>query len=443
MIEYEAMSVALYHWDTLAEADRKRLLARSGAVIEDLRATVEPIIAAVQTEGDAALIRLTKEFDGVDISGPGIAVSAEEFDEAEHTLDRAVREALDFAIENVRRFHRAQLEPFHRTVEVRRGIVASERSTPIESVGLYVPSGRGSFPSMLYMLAVPATLAAVPTIVVTTPPRRDGTVDPGVLYAARRCGITEVRRVGGAQAIAALAFGTESVPAVRKAIGPGSAYVAAAKRLVADRVDVGLPAGPSESIVLADSAADPWRVALDLMIEAEHGADSAALLVTESEELATQTARYIEHLLQDVPGQRRTFLEEVFSRFGGIVITPDAATAVAVVNQFAPEHLMIHSTDPKALAGDITEASEILLGPHTAFSLANYATGANAILPTGGWAHTWGPVSVRDFQKISSVVEVTAEGYDLMRDHVIALADYEGFFTHAAALRRRDEECPF
>jgi histidinol dehydrogenase len=437
------MSVALYKWDTLAEADRARLLARSGAVIEDLRDTVEPIVAAVQAEGDTALIRLTQEFDGVDISTTGIAVTTQEFKEAKKQLDPAVRGALDFAIENVRRFHQAQVEPFHRTVEVRRGVIATERSTPIESAGLYVPSGRGSFPSMLYMLAVPATLAGVPTIAVTTPPRRDGTVDPGVLYAADQCGIETVYRVGGAQAIAALAFGTESIPAVRKAIGPGSAYVAAAKRLVADRIDVGLPAGPSESIVLADASADPWLVALDLMIEAEHGSDSAALLVTESETVATATARYIEHLLKDVPGQRRSFLEEVFTRFGGIIVTSDAAEAVALVNRFAPEHLMIHSADPKALAQDITEASEILLGPHTAFSLANYATGANAILPTGGWAHTWGPVSVRDFQKTSSLVEVTAEGYDLMRDHVIALADYEGFYTHAAALRRRHEERPF
>ena len=290
---------------------------------------------------------------------------------------------------------------------------------------------------MLYMLAVPAVLAEVPTIVVATPPRSDGSVDPAVLYAARRCGVETVVRVGGAQAIAAMAWGTESVPAVHKIVGPGSAYVAAAKRLVSDRVDVGLPAGPSESIVLADSSADARIVARDVMIEAEHGADSAALLVTDDARLAEATAEAIEEFINEVPQPRRDFLTEVFNGYGGIVVTADLDESVHVVNTFAPEHLLLHARDPRALSARITDAAEVLIGPHTAFSLANYACGPNAVLPTGGWARTWSPVSVRDFQKRSTVIEVTTEGYDEMRDHVIALADYEGFYTHAAALRYR------
>lgn len=414
-------------------------MKRSQTDIDALSTKVRTIVETVAREGDAALYRYARELDAAELSEKGIVVSRDEFDRAADLLPDTVVSALDYAIENVRRFHESQVERSMNSVYVRSGIIATERSTPIESAGLYVPSGRGSFPSMLYMLAVPAVLAEVPTIAVTTPPRPDGTIDPAVLYAARLCGVETMFRVGGAQAIAALAFGTESIPSVRKIVGPGSAYVAAAKRIVGDRVDVGLPAGPSESIVLADGQADPEIVALDIMIEAEHGSDSAALVITESENLAIAVEKHIDAILPDVPEPRRTFLNDVFSGYGGIIVTESIVESVALVNKFAPEHLLLHVDDPRALAHEIKNAAEVLIGPHTAFSLANYATGPNAVLPTGGWAHTWSPVSVRDFRKTSSIVEVTPDGYREMRDHVIALADYEGFHTHAAALRRRPE----
>jgi histidinol dehydrogenase len=394
-------------------------------------------VERVRAEGDTALVALTEQFDGARIDELGVAVTPDEIAHAQRSLDESLREALDYAIENVRTFHRSQVHQADHTVQVRPGIIATERVTPIDSAGLYVPSGRGSFPSMMYMLGVPAVLAGVETIAVTTPPRPDGTVDPAVLYAAAACGIDTVYRVGGAQAIAALAWGTETVPAVRKVVGPGSAYVAAAKRLVADHIDVGLPAGPSESIIVADEDADSWVVALDLMIEAEHGSDSAALLVTSSDRLAEEVQNHMRALLRDVPEPRRTFLTDVFASYGGIILTEGEQESADVVNEFAPEHLLLHTRDPHATAAAIRNASEILLGPHTAFSLANYATGPNAVLPTGGWAKTFGPVSVRDFQKSSTVVEVTETGYREMRDHVIRLADHEGFYTHAAALRER------
>ena len=431
------MTVQVHRWSDATPEVRERLLRRSQTNISYLLETVRPIVDRVRSEGDAALIALTGQFDHAQIEDRGIAVTPEEFTQAERSLDESLRRALDYAIENVRTFHRAQVSHADHSVQVRPGIIATERVTPIDSVGLYVPSGRGSFPSMMYMLGVPAALAGIETIAVTTPPRPDGTVDPAVLYAAAACGITEVYRIGGAQAVAALAWGTETVPAVRKVVGPGSAYVAAAKRLVADVIDVGLPAGPSESIVVADENADPWVVALDLMIEAEHGSDSAALLVTPSPALAEAVQGYMTTLMEDVPEPRRTFLTEVFRSYGGIILTSDERESTAVVNEFAPEHLLLHTRDPHATAAEIHNASEVLLGPHTAFSLANYATGPNAVLPTGGWAKTFGPVSVRDFQKACTVVEVTETGYAEMRDHVIRLADHEGFYTHAAALRER------
>ncbi len=433
------MKLSPKSWNSLDRNERDRIMARSRIDIDSIIEQTRPIVDAVHQEGDAALRRFTLQFDQVDLGDRDIMVGPQEFDRAEAMLDGTVRDALEYAIENVKRFHAAQVEYGMKTVEVRPGVVASERYTPIDRVGLYVPSGRGSFPSMLYMLAVPAVLAGVPVIAVTTPPAMDGTVDPAVLYAARLCGVDQVYRAGGAQAVAALAYGTESVPAVHKIVGPGSAWVAAAKRLVSDRVDTGVPAGPSESIVLADGAADPWRVALDLMIEAEHGSDSAAILVTHNEPLATAVAQYVTELIPEVPEPRRTFLQDVFSGYGGIILTDSEEQSIEFVNEFGPEHLLVTCRDSRAVAASITNASEILIGPHAAFSLANYAAGPNAVLPTGGWSRTFGPVSVHDFQRPSSVVEITPRGYEEMRDHVIALADYEGFFTHAAALRRRGE----
>ncbi|MFP4211820.1 MAG: histidinol dehydrogenase [Alkalispirochaeta sp.] len=431
------MSIQRFYWSTLGMDERERILARAQSDITALEDTVSKIVETVRRDGDSALVAYAREFDGADLSRGGLAVTPSEFDTAAGKISPEVVAALDYAIGNVRRFHTAQVEHGMTGVQVRPGIFAVERSTPIDRVGLYVPSGRGSFPSMLYMLAVPAVLAGVPTIAVTTPPREDGSIDPAVLYAAQRCGVTAVYRTGGAQAIAALAYGTETIPAVRKIVGPGSAYVAAAKRVVAGRVDVGLPAGPTESVIVADASADPVTVALDLMIEGEHGSDSAALLITDSETLADAVSREIERILPSIPEPRRTFLADVFAGYGGIIVTTGIDESVEVANLFAPEHLLLHVTDPRALSARITEASEVLIGPHTAFSLANYATGPNAVLPTGGWARSWGPVSVHDFRKRSSVIEVTAEGYREMRDHVIALADYEGFYCHAAALRNR------
>lgn len=432
------MTIRSYRWSTTTETDRRRLLARAQLDIGQLLPAVDEIVQAVQRDGDRALRRLTEKFDGADLSERPLAVTEKEFRDARTALPEALRSSLDYAIENVRTFHATQIEAESESVEVRPGILVTERATPIERVGLYVPSGRGSFPSMMYMLAIPAVLAGVPHLAVCTPPRPDGTVDPAVLYAAERCGVRRVYRIGGAQAIAAMAHGTESVDSVFKIVGPGSAYVAAAKRIVADVVDTGLPAGPSESIVLADETADPHRVTLDLMIEAEHGSDSAALCVTESPHLGDALLRLLPRYIEEVPEPRKQFLVDVFSGYGGIIITDTAEEANQVVNQFAPEHLLIHGSDPRARSRSIVNAGEILLGPHTAFSLANYAAGANAVLPTGGWARSWSPVSVRDFQKRAAIVEITEEGYPEIRDHVIRLADYEGFYTHAAALRERD-----
>ena len=429
------MSIPQYQWKSLSAEEKQRIFGRSESDIRELIPTVEAIATEVAQGGDAALRAFTKKFDNADLEALPIEVQAAEFEAAERALNDEVKAALDYCIENTFRFHRSQVPQAVKFHEIRPGILAGERWSPIDSVGLYVPRGRGSFPSMLYMLGVPALLAGVPTIAVVTPPNPDGSVDPACLYAARRIGLHRVFRIGGAQAIAALAYGTESVPRVLKVVGPGSAYVSAAKRLLSDRLEPGLPAGPSESMLWADDSADPERVAVDLLIEAEHGSDSAALLVTESPALAAKIAETLPKIIQETPEPRRTYLAKVFSEegYGGILVTENAQESAQVINEYAPEHLSIQTRSPWDSQAQIRNAGEILLGPFLPFSAANYATGANAVLPTGGNAKTWSSVSVRDFSKSTSIVQTTSAGYEDLKQHVQVLAQYEGFPRHKAA----------
>jgi histidinol dehydrogenase len=433
------MIVPVSRWRDLSEADRVRLLRRSGQDISAVLPVVQAILDDVREHGDEALRRYAKQFDKADLSSASLRVSPAEFDAAEKLLTAEVKQALQFCIENVRKAHLPQRPEGMTWQEVRPGLMAGERPLPIDSVGLYVPRGRGSFPSMVYMQAVPAQIAGVARVVLVTPPLPDGTIDPACLYAAKLCGVHEVYKTGGSQAIAALAYGTESIAPVVKINGPGSQYVAAAKRLLAGLVDVGLPAGPSESMLLADATAKPWKVALDLMVEAEHGSDSSAILVTTSEDLARQSAQYIGALAESLPEPRRTFLKDVFSGYGAILVCETIEEGASIVNQFAPEHLSIQTEEPFETLGLITNASEILLGENLPFSGANYAAGPNAILPTGGAAKTFGPVSVRDFIKYNSVIFATGLGYDALRGPVTTLADYEGFPAHADAFRKRGD----
>ena len=432
------MGFSVVPWKGLPEKVRERILRRSETDISQILPAVSKIIEGVKKDGDRALIDYTLKFDKTDIASLGLRVREEEFEEAERTLSGEVKDAISFGIKNTRLFHEGQLPKGLELTEIIPGLLSGERATPIDSAGLYVPRGRGSFPSMLYMLALPAKVAGVSRISVITPPGPCGKIDPGCLFAARLCGITEIYRVGGAHGIAALAYGTESIPRVHKVLGPGSSYVTAAKRLVSSIVDIGLPAGPSESLILADSHADPWKVALDLLVEAEHGSDSAALLITDSKKLAEKTAEHLEFLSEQLPEPRKTFVRDVFSGYGGIFTVASLEEGCGIVNDFAPEHLCLHTREPFETLGLIKNAGEILLGENVPFSAANYASGVNAVLPTGGFARTYGAVSVRDFIKYSSVVYATPKGFSALKPHVEILADYEGFSAHAMAFRKRE-----
>ncbi|MCL2294507.1 MAG: histidinol dehydrogenase [Spirochaetes bacterium] len=424
-------------WKSLSADQKEKLISRSDSDIKEAMQAVIPILESVKKNKDRALIEYTKKFDKADISKRPIKVTEQEFAAAEKNLATEVKKAIEFSILNVVKFHKKQLPVNLSNFKILPGITTGERFLPIDSAGLYVPHGRGSFPSMLYMLAVPALVAKVNHVCAATPPNSDGSVDPACLFAAKVCEIKEVYRVGGAQAIAALAFGTESIKPVVKIVGPGSAYVTAAKRALYGKIDVGVPAGPSDSIVLADEKADPHKATLDLLTEAEHGSDSAALLITDSDKLAESVKKNIQTIVAEIPEPRKKYLADVFSKYGGIILAKDMNEAAEIVNLYAPEHLQIATKDPGKTLMLIRNASEILLGQDTPFSIANYTTGPNAVLPTGGMARTYSPVSVRDFMKSSSIIHADKTGLKLVKDHVVALADYEGFSTHSAALTMR------
>jgi histidinol dehydrogenase len=394
---------------------------------------VAEIVAAVRERGDAAVLDYTRRFDGANLADVGLSVTPAEFERAEQELDDNVKEAIHYAVENIRSHHEAQRPAPDWTKAIRPGITSGERWGPIASAGLYVPAGKGSFPSVMAMLTVPATVAGVPRIAVCTPPAADGSVDQASLFAARLSGIDTVYRVGGAQAIAALAYGTESIPRVEKIVGPGNRYVTLAKRLVYGQVDPGLPAGPSESIVLCDDSADPEVAARELLVEAEHGPDSAALLVTDSPELADAVERRIPDLAGALPDWRRGFVESVLGGYGGIVVAPSLDDAIAFSNEYAPEHLHVIAREPFEVLTRLTHAGEVLLGENASIAFGNYAIGLNAILPTGGFARGYSCVGVADFMKRSSFAHVTAEGVPNLSRTAVTLARYEGFPAHADA----------
>lgn len=436
--------VSLHHYGKLDEAGRAQLLKRSEADLSTFIEKVGPIIEAVRTEGDAALVRFARELDKADVTAETLKVSPAEFDAAFKMVDDEVIGAIRFGIANIRHFHEEQKPQAMWLKEMRPGAFAGDRFTPIKSVALYVPRGKGAFPSVTMMTAVPAVVAGVPELAIITPPAPDGSVDAATLVAARLAGVETVYKCGGAQAVAAVAYGTETVRPAIKIVGPGSPWVVAAKRLLSGVIDPGLPAGPSESIIFADDTVHGGLAALDLLIEAEHGPDSSAYLVTHSPRVVKQAlAALPDHWARMTP-QRVEFSRAVLTGpYGGIILTESISQSIDFINAFAPEHLEILSTDPFAHLGAITEAAEILMGPHTPVSIGNFGLGPNAVLPTSRWARSWGPLSVHDFVKRSSVGYVTASAYPEFAKNAAILARYEGFSSHELAVSEiRDQYLP-
>jgi len=429
-------NVSLHELVSIDSEGYEALLRRSESDLSFFTDKVKPIIEAVRTEGDAALVRYGRDFDGAEpLTEATLKASEAEFDAAFDCVDDDVVAAIRHGIENIRIFHEEQKPEPMWFKEIKPGAFAGDRYTPIQSVALYVPRGKGSFPSVTMMTAVPGVVAEVPSLAIFTPPAPNGGVDAATLVAARTAGVETVYKCGGAQAVAAAAYGTETVKRALKIVGPGSPWVVAAKQQLAQLIDPGLPAGPSEAIIFADDTINGGLAALDLLIEAEHGPDSSAYLVTHSKRVAEEALAALSEHWKLMGEQRVEFSQAVLcGENGGIVLTPSLEASYKFINDYAPEHLELLSKEPFEHLGHITEASEILMGPYTPVSVGNFALGPNAVLPTSKGAATFGPLSVHDFVKCSSIGYVTAPAYPTMAKHAKVLAEYEGFDAHANAV---------
>ncbi|MCP4386013.1 MAG: histidinol dehydrogenase [Hyphomicrobiales bacterium] len=428
-------TISFHVLSDLGADQRARLLQRAEADIEPFVEKARPIIAAVRDEGDAALARFAHDFDKAPVDADDIAATSADFDVAFGAVDKEMIEVLEFCCDNVRRFHQAQMPEAMWMKEMHPGVLAGEKIEPIESVACYVPRGKGSFPSVVMMTAIPAVVAGVRQPIIITPPGPDGKVDAATLVAARIAGIEHVYKCGGAQGVAAVAYGTETVPRCLKIVGPGSPWVVAAKRLLADRLDPGTPAGPSEAIILADETANGRVAALDLLNESEHGPDSSAYLVTNSRRVVEEARTAIPGYWAEMGAQRVDFSSTVLcGERGGIILTETMDDAIRFVNDYAPEHLQVHAKSPFDYLGALHNAGEILLGENTPICIGNFALGPNAVLPTNAAALTRSPLGVHDYLKTISIGHVTRNGYDRLAPYAHTFARYEGFDAHANAV---------
>ena len=431
------MNPNIYELSKMTKEQYDFIMKRAELDITEQMKVAKEVSDDVKARGDEAVLEYTAKFDRVQLTADKMKVTPEEIEAGYNNLDKETREAIEYAYKNIYDFHEKQLPEEMWFTMVDDGLMVGEKTTPIVDVCLYVPHGKGSFPSVLCMLGIPAVVAKVPKIVVVTPPNEKGEVDDAILAAAKIIGITEIYKVGGIQAVAAVAYGTETIPKCHKIIGPGNSYATAAKRVLANHIDAGLPAGPSEIIVLADEKADPEKVALDWMIEAEHGPDSAALLVTHSKELVEKVVPIVNRQLEKISPKRKEFIETNLTTYGGVILTNSLDESIDFVNEYAPEHMEFMTENPFDTLPKIKNAGEILLGDYTPVTLCNFVLGPNAILPTGGFAKTYSSVSVQDFLKRSSVGYASKDGFENVRDYAYRFAKVEGFDTHGLAVKER------
>ncbi|MFT4162154.1 histidinol dehydrogenase [Shinella sp.] len=427
--------ISIHRLSELTAVQRKGLLQRTENDLSSFMEKVVPIIDAVRRDGDKALADFANKFDKAPITSSQLRATPEEFAAARASVAPELTETLEFAAGNIRHFHERQMPETLALHETHPGVLVGDRWNAIDSVACYVPRGKGSFPSSVLMTAIPAKVAGVKKVVVITPPGPDGTVDPATLVAAEISGITDVFKCGGAQGIAAVAFGTKTVPKCDKIVGPGSPWVVAAKKQLSSVIDPGSPAGPSELIVFSDGTVPAELVALDLCVESEHGPDSSVFFVTDSEEFAHTVASHIPGLWAQMGDARAQYSKTVLTGpRGGIVVADTREEAFAFVNDYAPEHLAVLADNAWQYLSRFEHAGEILLGPHSAISVANFVLGPSHVLPTGAAAKTMSPLAVFDFLKRTSIASLSEEAYHGFAGHAERLARYEGFDGHANAV---------
>ena len=413
----------------------KQLDQRSGEVSKAVTESVAQIIAAVKEKGDTAVLEYTLKFDGR--APESREVSREEINDALTSADPVFVDALLNAMENISDFHNRQKQQGFIN-PLSNGVILGQRVRGLERVGLYVPGGTAAYPSSVLMNAVPAKIAGVKEIVMVTPPTKEGKANPDILVAAAIAGVDRVFLLGGAQAVAALAYGTETVPKVDKIVGPGNIYVATAKKLLYGVVDIDMIAGPSEILVIADETADPKFLAADLMSQAEHDRLASAILLTTSERVAAETVKEIERQLATL--SRREIIEESLTNYGVIMICGDMDEAVELANRIAPEHLEVMAENPLSYIGRLDNAGSVFLGKYAPEPLGDYYAGPNHVLPTSGTARFFSPLSVEDFVKRSSFIYYTEEALCEAKDDIVCIANREGLTAHANSITVRFEE---
>jgi len=423
----------------LSTADLQSILERSAVDISSVYEHVRKIVEDVKARGDQSLLDAAKEFKpGVSISD--LQVTPEEVETAYRHVDSAVVEALRAASRNILRFHEAQLENEKWVIEVAPGITAGRVRRPMDRVGCYVPGGRAAYPSTVLMTVIPARAAGVDEVVMTTPPGKEMVVNPVTLVAADIAGCHRVFKAGGPWGIAGLAFGTETLPRVDKIVGPGNKYVTAAKMIVFGQVDIDSPAGPSEALILADEEADASLIAIDFLSQIEHDPDSAAVLVTTSQQLAEQVCETIDLEFDSLP--RKEIFESSLKKHSHVLVAESLDRAIDFANHYAPEHLQIMTGDPYAALDRIKHAGSIFLGPYAPVPVGDYASGTNHVLPTGRCALMFSGLSVDDFVKKPTFQHLTREGLASVKDVVVTLAEAEGLPNHARAVKARFKDHP-
>lgn len=420
----------------LGEGAKARIAKVFGSELTAVE-VVEKIVNDVRATGDEAVFRYTSSIDGVVLTPDTIEVTEEEFTQAAAQVDDKILAAIRQAIANVRSFHVEQLPKSWLTYR-EHGSMLGQSCIPLERVGIYVPGGTATYPSSVIMNAVPACVAGVKEIIMVVPPAQDGSVNPYVLTAARESGVSRIFKVGGAQAVAALAFGTELIPQVDKITGPGNIFVTLAKKAVYGHCGIDMLAGPSEILIVADHTADPSYIAADMLSQAEHDVLASSILITDSRELADQVMLEVQNQLAQLP--RKEIAQAALERNGLLLIVEDMMKAMELANLSAPEHLEILTEQPFAMLPYVRNAGAVFLGPYSPEPLGDYLAGPNHVLPTGGTARFYSVLNVETFMKKTSIIAYTKEALTAVSHHVIALAESEGLAAHANAIRVRGKE---
>lgn len=415
----------------------EQLLKRSPGSYGGFEERVNAIIENVKKNGDAAVFGYTKQFDGVEVTAENVRVTPEEIEEAYANVDQTLLDVIRKSLVNIRSYHEKQ-KKYSWFDSTENGTMLGQKVTPLGIVGLYVPGGKAVYPSSVLMNVVPAKVAGVGRIVVTTPPGKDGKIPASTLVAAHEAGVDEIYKVGGAQAIAALAYGTESIPKADKITGPGNIYVALAKKAVYGHVSIDSIAGPSEILVLADETATPRYVAADLLSQAEHDEMASAILVTTSEELAKKVSEEIEGFLQTL--SRADIIRKSLEQYGYILLADSMEDAIEAANEIASEHLEIITKDAFNVMTKIRNAGAIFIGEYSSEPLGDYFAGPNHVLPTNGTAKFFSPLSVDDFVKKSSIVYYSKEALEPIYKDIVAFAEAEQLTAHANSIRVRFED---